>query len=478
MNFINDYEAIIGLEVHVELKTKTKIFCSCKTDFGAEPNTQCCPVCLGMPGTLPTLNKEVPKLATKVGLALNCQIANISFFDRKNYFYPDLPKAYQISQSDVPLCSNGKVTISTDDGEKSIGITRIHMEEDAGKLLHDASDHTLIDCNRCGIPLIEIVTEPDLRSDTDAVAFLKKLRNIIVFTGASECKMNEGGMRCDVNISVRKKGCSVLGTRTEIKNINSFAFVAKAIESEYRRQVSVLEQGGKITQDTLRFDSDTCQTHVMRTKENAADYRFFREPDLPPLILSDDEISEIAKTLPLLPDKRIALYTEKYGLSRYDATVLCDDIRYALLFESSLTFTAYPKTLANLLITELPRLFSDDGKCLIEPKHLAQAAELLGSEKVNSTVAKKALLNAIENGVSPENYVSENDLAQINDIQLLQSIAECVLSENTKLVSDYLSGKNAAIKAIIGLCMKQTRGKADPVKLTEIIKNELSKLSN
>ena len=284
MKLINNYELVVGLEVHVELKTETKIFCACSTRFGAPPNTQCCPVCMGLPGAMPTLNEKAVRYAVAAGLALDCSINRVSHFDRKNYFYPDLPKGYQISQYDEPLCEGGGLTVETENGEKRVRITRIHMEEDAGKLIHEGSD-TLIDCNRCGVPLIEIVTEPDIRSPEEAVSFLKKLRSILIYAGISDCRMNEGSMRCDVNLSVRKLGESTLGTRTEIKNLNSFAFTAKAIESEYARQIKVLTDGGVIEQKTMRFDNQTGKTTAMRSKENANDYRFFPEPDIPPLVL-------------------------------------------------------------------------------------------------------------------------------------------------------------------------------------------------
>ncbi|MEE1066805.1 MAG: Asp-tRNA(Asn)/Glu-tRNA(Gln) amidotransferase subunit GatB, partial [Acutalibacteraceae bacterium] len=303
-----EYEMVIGLEVHVELKTKTKIFCNCETSFGAEPNSHTCPVCMGLPGTLPVLNDKVVEYAVKAGLATNCKIANFSKQDRKNYFYPDLPKAYQISQFDLPLCEHGYLDIETESGSKRIGITRIHIEEDAGKLVHDDIHGTMIDCNRCGVPLIEIVSEPDIRSAEEAKAYLQKLRAIILYTGISDCKMNEGSFRCDVNLSVREKGSKKFGTRTEMKNINSFQFVVKAIEYEYKRQIEAIENGEKIVQETRKFDADTGKTYSMRGKENANDYRYFPDPDLPPIELSDEKIEKIKTTIPELPDARKKKY--------------------------------------------------------------------------------------------------------------------------------------------------------------------------
>ena len=318
---MQDYEMVIGLEVHVELKTETKIFCGCSTKFGAPPNTQCCPVCTGMPGSLPVLNGKVVEYAVMAGLATNCEIATYSKQDRKNYFYPDLPKAYQISQYDLPLCSHGYLDIETEAGKKRIGITRIHIEEDAGKLTHVEGHGTLIDCNRCGVPLIEIVSEPDLRSAEETKAYLQKLRAIILYTGVSDCKMNEGSFRCDVNLSIRKKGSDQLGTRTEMKNLNSFQSVVKAIEYEFARQVSVLDEGGEVIQETRRFDMNTGKTASMRSKENADDYRYFPDPDLVPIVVSDTFRKELEDRIPVLPDQRKQQYQSQYGLSSLTAAL-------------------------------------------------------------------------------------------------------------------------------------------------------------
>ena len=351
-----EYEMVIGLEVHVELKTKTKIFCNCETSFGAEPNSHTCPVCMGLPGTLPVLNDKVVEYAVKAGLATNCKIANFSKQDRKNYFYPDLPKAYQISQFDLPLCEHGYLDIETESGSKRIGITRIHIEEDAGKLVHDDIHGTMIDCNRCGVPLIEIVSEPDIRSAEEAKAYLQKLRAIILYTGISDCKMNEGSFRCDVNLSVREKGTEKFGTRTEMKNINSFQFVVKAIEYEYKRQIEAIEDGEEIVQETRKFDADTGKTYSMRGKENANDYRYFPDPDLPPIELSDEKIEKIKTTIPELPDARKKKYMEKYGISAYISEKIISDMDMADYFEKVATLAKTPKVVANLLVGEVARL--------------------------------------------------------------------------------------------------------------------------
>ncbi len=475
MKMIKDYEMVIGLEVHVELKTKTKIFCNCKTDFGAAPNTQCCPVCMGMPGTLPVLNKKVVEYAVKAGLATNCQIASFSKQDRKNYFYPDLPKAYQISQYDLPLCEHGWLDIESDEGTKRVGITRIHIEEDAGKLVHDDELGTLIDCNRCGVPLIEIVSEPDLRSAEDAVAYLKKLRAIILYTGISDCKMNEGSLRCDVNLSVRKKGTDKFGTRTEMKNLNSFAFIAKAIEYEYKRQVDAIEAGEEVIQETRRYDPTSGKTYQMRSKENANDYRYFPDPDLPGIVLSNDRINEIKSSIPSLPDERKYQYVSEYGLSPYDAEIIVSELFIASFFEEAAKHTGHRKILANLLISELPRLVSQDSECVpADPALFAEVAEMLGEGDINSSTAKKVLKEVISSNADPRKYVTENGLMQINDDDILKKAASDAISENPKMVSDYIAGKSAAFKSLMGQCMQKTGGKGNPVKLTAFLEKELS----
>ncbi len=413
---IQEYEMIIGLEVHVELKTKTKIFCGCSTEFGAEPNTQCCPVCMGMPGTLPVLNEQVVHFAVKAGLATNCEIAYISKQDRKNYFYPDLPKAYQISQYDLPLCHHGWLEIEQDQGVKRIGITRIHIEEDAGKLVHVEGKGTLVDCNRCGVPLIEIVSEPEITSGEEAKAYLQKLRAILLYTGISDVRMNEGSMRCDVNLSVRKKGEKKLGTRTEMKNLNSIQNVGKAIEFEFNRQVQALESGGQIIQETRRFDAANGKTFSMRSKENANDYRYFQ----------------------------------------------------------TVSFCHYPKICANLLLSEGLRLSSGEEDSIpIQPGHFAAAADLLGEEIINSSTCRKVIQILWKEDQDPKALVEREHLAQIQDKSLLEAMAKEVIAAYPQAAESYRQGKTAALQSLIGQMMKQTQGKGHPEKIREALEQAL-----
>ena len=468
MTLYKGYEMVIGLEVHVELKTKTKIFCDCKTDFGAEPNTHVCPVCMGMPGTLPVLNKKVVDYAIKAGLATNCSIARFSKQDRKNYFYPDLPKAYQISQYDLPLCEHGYVDIETADGSKRIGITRIHIEEDAGKLVHDAKLGTLIDCNRCGVPLIEIVSEPDIRSAEEADAYLRKLRAAILYTGVSDCKMNEGSLRCDVNLSVRKPG-EPFGTRTEMKNINSFQFIAKAIDYEYRRQVDALESGESVVQETRRFDADSGKTYSMRKKEDANDYRYFPDPDLPPIVITEEKLAALKAEIPMLPDERKKLYTETYGLTAYDSEVITNELAVADYFEKTACATRYPKLAANMLITDILRSYdSENGDLPVKPERLAALADLLGDGKINSSTGKKIVGELLVSDFDPAVYVAEHGLEQINDRAVLEQAVREVLMSDAKSVASYKAGKTAALKALVGKVMAKTGGKANPVIVNEL----------
>lgn len=477
MKLIKDYEMVIGLEVHVELKTKTKIFCSCSTAFGAAPNTQTCPVCMGLPGTLPVLNGKVVDYAIKAGLATNCKIASWSKQDRKNYFYPDLPKAYQISQYDLPLCERGWLDIETESGAKRIGITRIHIEEDAGKLVHDDVHGTMIDCNRCGVPLIEIVSEPDIRSAEEAKAYLQKLRAIILYTGVSDCKMNEGSLRCDVNLSVRKKGEEKFGTRTEMKNLNSFQFIVKAIEYEYKRQVEAIEAGETIIQETRRFDASSGKTYSMRSKENANDYRYFPDPDLPPIETDDDKIARLKSEIPRLPDERKADYMERYSLSAYDGEILTTDMALADYFERAAAATAYPKLCANMIISELMRLVEgDEGPERIAPEHMAALAELCGTETINSATAKKLIRDMWEQDFDPRQKVESEGLAQINDPEKIMPWVAEAIAQNPKSVADYKKGKTAAAKAIVGKVMAASGGKANPSVIQKLVTDELSKL--
>ncbi len=459
INTYKGYEAVIGLEVHIELKTETKIFCSCKTSFGAMPNTQICPVCMGFPGALPVLNEKALEYAIKAGIALGCEISLFSMHHRKNYFYPDLPKGYQISQAEPPLCSRGHIDIGT----KTIGIKRIHLEEDAGKLIHTPDGKTKIDHNRCGIPLIEIVSEPDIRSADQALQYLKKLRGIILYTGISDCMMSKGSMRCDVNISVRKAGSKAFGTRTEIKNLNSFGFVKKAIEYEFRRQADELEKGGTIIQETRRFDEKDGKTHSMRAKENSADYRFFPDPDLPPINITAELIERISAEIPPLPDEISKKYISLYGLSAYDCDVLTQSPVLSAFFEAAANLTPYRKTLCNLITGEVLKLWDGVGDIKISHCAISEISSLYGQEKINSSVAKK-LVSVFWQGsdISPEEYVTKNNLGQINDEKILKEIINDVISENQKLVSDYKNGKTAALKAITGKIMAKTDGRANP----------------
>lgn len=475
MQMIKDYEMVIGLEVHVELKTKTKIFCSCPTDFGAAPNTQTCPVCLGLPGTLPVLNGKVVDYAVKAGLATNCTIARFSKQDRKNYFYPDLPKAYQISQYDLPLCEHGWLDIETADGTKRIGITRIHIEEDAGKLMHDDEKGTMIDCNRCGVPLIEIVSEPDIRSAEEAKAYLQKLRAIILYTGVSDCKMNEGSLRCDVNLSVRKKGTETFGTRTELKNLNSFQFIVKAIEYEYRRQVEAIEAGEKIVQETRRFDANTGKTYSMRTKENANDYRYFPDPDLPPIKLTEEKIASLQAEIPRLPDQRKREYMETYGLSAYDGEVLTTDMAMADYFEAAAAQTRYPKLVANMLLSEVMRLAGgEESVCKILPQRMAVLADLSGDGVINSATVKKLIKELWEADFDVAEKVEREGLAQVSDETVILQWVQEAIRQNPKSVADYKKGKKAAAKAIVGKVMAVSGGRANPTVVDRLVERELN----
>jgi len=471
----NEYEVVMGLEVHCELKTKTKIFCSCPTDFGAEPNTQCCPVCMGLPGSLPVLNMQVVEYAVKAGLATHCNIATRSKQDRKNYFYPDLPKAYQISQYDLPLCEHGYLDIESGSSTKRVGITRIHIEEDAGKLLHDDKQGTLIDMNRCGVPLIEIVTEPDLRSAGEVRAFLQKLRAILIYTGVSDCKMNEGAFRCDVNLSVRKKGESSLGVRTEMKNLNSFTFITRAIEYEAKRQIDMLESGESVTQETRRFDPDSGRTFSMRTKENADDYRYFPDPDLAPIEVSEDILRNWKSSIPKLPDERKTEYVDRYGISSYDAEMLVSQIGVADFFEKSVALTSHSKILANLIISEVFRFIDPDDEAIpFSPGQLASLADLLGTGRLNSGTAKQVLNEIAGSGLDPEMIVKERGLEQVSDVVLLEQLVREVLAENPKAVSDYKNGKAAAFQALVGKAMAKTAGRGNPVMIRNLLEAELT----
>jgi len=467
------YEAVIGLEVHIELKTGTKIFCACPTDFGAEPNTQCCPVCAGLPGTLPMLNKKVVEYAVKAGLATNCEIARYARFDRKNYFYPDLPKAYQISQYDMPLCERGHILIATGDGEKRIGITRIHIEEDAAKLVHDDRYGTLIDLNRAGIPLIEVVSEPDMRSAAEAVAYLKKLRSIVLYAGISDAKMNEGSMRCDVNISVRVAGEDKLGTRIEIKNLNSFVSVQRAVEYEFRRQVAALEAGESLIQETRRFEPSTGRTFSMRVKEDADDYRYFPEPDIPPIILDNAAIKRISASIPPLPDERRRTYMEKFGLSAYHSEQLVLERSVSDFFDAAAALTEHRQILASFILSEVLRYMGEGDAISVSPAQIAAIADMLGSSRINGSGAKKLLGALWGTEGDPAELISALDLEQLSDRAALAELAKRTIAQHPNMVRDYKIGKQSALKALMGRAMSISGGKANPEILRELIVLEL-----
>ncbi len=455
------WELVSGLETHVELSTKTKIFCGCTTKFGGEPNTNCCPICIGLPGTLPKLNRQVVHYAIMAGLATHCTINNISKMDRKNYVYPDLPKAYQISQYDKPLCEHGYIQLSN--GRK-IGITRIHIEEDAGKLVHEHGD-TYVDYNRGGVPLIEIVSEPDIRSIAEAREYVEKLQMIMKHIGVSDCKMQEGSLRCDVNISVRPQGSEEFGTRTEIKNMNSFTNMEKAMAYEYDRQIDLLESGGKVTQETLRWNPDEGITTPMRGKEDAHDYRYFREPDLVTIYTTDEEIEAIRQELPELPDARIARYQEEFGLPAADAQLLVKYRKIAEYFEAASEGLSNKKTVANFILGQIFRTLVTDeekenGAVAIPPEYLHDLAKLLEDGKIKMNLAKTTLDKMLESKKPCTDFISEQDMGDIDE-DTLRSICQRVVESNPKAVADFKGGKDKAVKALIGQVMKQTRGKAD-----------------
>ncbi len=470
------YEMVIGLEVHVELKTKSKIFCSCSTAFGAEPNTQVCPVCMGLPGTLPVLNEKVVEYAIRAGVATNCSITKQSKQDRKNYFYPDLPKAYQISQFDKPLCENGYIDIETVNGTKRIGITRIHIEEDAGKLIHHREKGTMIDYNRSGVPLIEIVSEPDIRSADEAKAYVQKLRTLMLYAGVSDCKMNEGSLRCDVNLSVRKKGESEFGVRTEMKNLNSFQFIGKAIEYEFKRQVEAIEAGESIVQETRRFDERSGKTYSMRTKEGFADYRFFAEPDLCQIELSDEYIQLVKDMVPALPDERKRQYVEKNNLTETDADVITSDTAMAEYFERAAEKTKYPKLVANMLQAEIMAM-TEAGSfaCNIEPEHFAALADMAGDNTINSATVKKLIKRMWEMDFDPVAVVENEGLRQENDETVILGWVNKAIAESAKSVDDYKKGKKTAAKAVIGKAMAASGGKANPIIVQQLVEKELER---
>ncbi|MDE7422345.1 MAG: Asp-tRNA(Asn)/Glu-tRNA(Gln) amidotransferase subunit GatB [Lachnospiraceae bacterium] len=468
------YETVIGLEVHVELATKTKIFCSCSTEFGGAPNTHTCPVCTGMPGSLPVLNKQVVEYAIAVGLATNCTITQNCKFDRKNYFYPDNPQNYQISQLYLPICRNGSVEIETEEGKKSIGIHEIHMEEDAGKLIHDDwDDCSLVDFNRSGVPLIEIVSEPDMRSAEEVIAYLEKLRMIIQYLGASDCKLNEGSMRADVNLSVRELGAEEFGTRTEMKNLNSFKAIARAIESERERQIDLLESGEEVIQETRRWDDTKEYSYAMRSKEDAQDYRYFPDPDLVPVVISDEWLEEVRKRQPELRDEKMARYAKEYEIPEYDISIITSSKHLADIFEETVAICNNPKKVSNWLMVETMRLLKEHDMepedIRFSPANLAKLIELAESKVINSSVAKEVFEKVFDEDINPEEYVEKHGLKAVNDEGALRATIEKIVEANPQSVEDYRNGKKKAIGFLVGQTMKEMKGKADPGMINQIL---------
>lgn len=473
-----DYETVIGLEVHAELSTKTKIFCSCPTEFGGEPNTHCCPVCMAMPGALPVLNEKVLEYAVKAGLATNCTIAENSKNDRKNYFYPDLPKSYQISQFDKPLCEKGYVEIDLEEGKKKIGITRIHIEEDAGKLNHDDYGRgSLVDLNRAGVPLIEIVSEPDMRGADEADKYLKKLKSILEYIEVSDCKMQEGSFRADVNVSIRKKGETEFGTRTEMKNMNSFRSISRAIEYEIERQIEVIENGGKIDQETLRWDEISGKTFSMRDKEDAQDYRYFPEPDLVPIKLSKEYIENIKRELPELPESRKERYLNDYKLTEKEARTLTASKYLSDFFEKAIKISKNPKAVCNWLTSDVARILNEKElepeEIPFTPENLSELIGLIEKGTISSKIAKDVLDKMFEKPEAPSKIIEDNGWVQISDEGAIKEVVEKILTANPQSVIDFKNGKDKALGYLVGQAMKETKGKANPGMLNQMFRDAL-----
>ena len=475
------WEMVIGLEVHVELSTATKIFCGCTTEFGGEPNTHCCPICMGMPGTLPVLNKRVFEYALKAGLALNCEITRYNKFDRKNYFYPDLPKAYQISQLYLPFARDGHIDIDIESGKKTIRIHEIHMEEDAGKLIHsETGNETYPDYNRCGVPLIEIVTEPDFRSAKEVVAYLDKLKTTLKYLGVSDCKMQEGSLRADVNLSVYRPG-EALGTRTEMKNINSFKAIERAIEYEAKRQIEVLESGGQIIQETRRWDDNQGKSFAMRSKENAQDYRYFPEPDIPPISIPDELLERLKAEQPELCEEKKARYMKDFGLSEYDADKLTQDKVLADLFEETTKLCGEPKEVANWMLTQLLYEMNDKAveieNLIISPRVFAEFINIIVAGKVNKNVGKEVFTHVFADGdnFDVNDYIIKNNLVMIDDASAIGDVVKKVIEENATVVEEYRAGKTKVLGFLVGQCMKRLKGKANPEMINKIMIAELNR---
>ena len=478
----NGYEAVIGLEVHVELKTKTKIFCGCTTEFGGDPNTHVCPVCLGLPGVLPVINEKVVEFGIKTGLALNAKVPNYSKFDRKNYYYPDLTKNFQTSQFDLPICEHGYLDIEVDGGIKRIGITRAHMEEDAGKLVHSgktisSSNSSNVDYNRVGVPLLEIVSEPDIRSSEEAKEYVDALRKILTYIDVSDCKMEEGSIRADANVSVRKIGASEFGIRTETKNLNSLKALQKAIDYEIERQIDVLEDGGVIEQETRTWDDDQGITLSMRSKADAHDYRYFPEPDLPPIILTDEYIEEIRKTLPELPESRKKRLVEDDNLSSYDANLIIADKYLADYYDAVRREISDPKLIVNYLMGDYYKELGDAGyefkNTPVKESDFIELLKLILDKTISGKIAKEIIPVMVKEGKSPKKIVEEKGLVQISDTGELESMVNEVISSNLKAVEDYKSGKGNSIGFLVGQVMKASKGKANPGVVNELLRKLL-----
>lgn len=473
-----EYEVIIGLEVHAQLSTNTKLFCGCSAAFGAEPNTNICPVCLGHPGALPVLNKKAVDYTVLAGTALNCRINRHSVFARKNYFYPDLPKGYQISQFEEPFCENGFLEINIDGLEKKIGITRIHLEEDAGKSIHDQGWETKLDLNRCGVPLIEIVSEPDLRSAREAYEYMFRLRQIVTYLGVCDGNMEEGSLRCDANVSLRPKGTKTFGTRTEIKNLNSFRHVEKAIEYEIGRQKDILENGGKIIQETLLWDSEAGIVNPMRGKEESDDYRYFPDPDLLPVVISDEWHNNIISLMPELPAEKIRRYTLEYFLPAYDAEVLTSSRETAEYFEAVIRTTKDYKSASNWIMTEVMRICNETKTSInnfpVNPESLARMINLISDGTISGKIAKDIFPIMVAEGKEPEQIIKEKNLIQISDTNEIERIINSIIEINQSSVEEFRSGKEKLFGFFVGQVMKETGGKANPKVVTEILKKKLS----
>ena len=473
------YETVIGLEVHVELATKTKIFCGCSTAFGGAPNTHTCPVCTGMPGSLPVLNKQVVEYAAAVGLATNCTITQNCKFDRKNYFYPDNAQNYQISQLYLPICRNGHVDIELEDGTtKQIRIHEIHMEEDAGKLVHDDwEDVSLVDYNRSGVPLIEIVSEPDMRSAEEVIAYLDKLRLIVQYLGVSDCKLQEGSMRAYVNLSVREAGSTEFGTRTETKNLNSFSAISRCIENEVARQIDLIESGEKVVQETRRWDDNKEYSYAMRSKEDAQDYRYFPDPDLVPVSISDEWLDRIRKAQPEFKTEKMKRYKEEFGIPDYDINIITDSKKLADIFEAATAICNKPKKVSNWIMGETMRLLKekdmDAADVSFSPENLAKLIELVEAGSINNSVAKDVFVKVFDEDVDPDKYIEENGLKQVNDEGALKATIEKVIADNPQSVDDYRNGKKQAIGYLVGQTMKAMQGKANPGMVNKLLQELL-----